>query len=179
MRLEIQNQELEKHLLREKQIATEEQSKRQRTVLIVVAVFLAISIVGVISLWRSRRTIKVLNEELSEKHSEVMAQTEELKASHDEVEAMNSNLEGLVRERSEKVLQQNEKLKEYAYFNSHSVRGPLARILGLVNVFSRELENESMTHYSEMLRQAGEDLDGSIKEINKILDVEDGSENPK
>jgi signal transduction histidine kinase len=174
MKLEEHNQELERSLLVEKQVTAENETARQRLVLSVVVVFLILSVGGIIMLWRSKRTIQTLNTELTEKNSEVLAQAEELKASHDEVEAINSNLEGLVRERSAKVLAQNEKLTEYAYFNSHKVRGPLARILGLVNVFSKELESDAHVHYSEMLREAGEELDGSIKEITQILSEEEG-----
>jgi hypothetical protein len=46
----------------------------------------------------------------------------------------------------------------------------LARILGLINVFEKELTNQSLINYSKMLKQAGEDLDESIREINKILE---------
>jgi signal transduction histidine kinase len=93
-----------------------------------------------------------------------------LKASNLEIEKINANLEVVVNERTKKIKDQNELLTEYAYFNSHQVRGPLARILGLISVLHLEFNRDSFGPYIDMLHQASTELDEAIKNINDQLD---------
>jgi signal transduction histidine kinase len=65
------------------------------------------------------------NEKLEEANAEVYAQNEV-------IASYNRSLEVLVEERTKDIQSLNQKLIEYAFFNSHKVRGPLARILGLI-----------------------------------------------
>jgi tetratricopeptide (TPR) repeat protein len=170
LKLDHKNQLLERKLLLEKQKQTEEQVANHRNFNIIFLFALLISVIGSAILLKKNNTIKKLNHNLTEKQNEILAQSEELKATNDEMEAINSNLERIVAERSQKVIDQNKTLTEYAFFNAHKVRGPLARILGLINVFEKELSDQSLQNYSNMLKQAGNDLDESIREINKILE---------
>jgi len=170
LKMDHENQLLEKKLLLEKQRQTEELVVSHRKFNFIFIAALIISIVGSTILLKKNSTIRRLNHDLTDKQNEILAQSEELKATNDEVEAINSNLERLVAERSQKVVDQNKTLTEYAFFNAHKVRGPLARILGLINVFEKELASQSLQEYSNMLKQAGKDLDESIREINKILE---------
>lgn len=59
-------------------------------------------------------------------------------------------------------LDQNEKLHEIAYIQSHYVRAPLARIIGLVNLLNSN-QNESST--PEILAY----LDQSAKEFDEVV----------
>jgi tetratricopeptide (TPR) repeat protein len=176
LKLETVNRELERKLITEKQLRSEHEAQEQRTLNLIVMAVLVLSIGVSIALFRKNNTIQNLNQDLSEKNSEILAQAEELKATNDEIEAINENLENLVKERSQKVIEQNQKLTEYAFFNAHKVRGPLARILGLINIFELELKNASLLSYSEMLKKAGTDLDASIKEITTILEENKSAE---
>ncbi|MBI3483190.1 MAG: tetratricopeptide repeat protein [Bacteroidetes bacterium] len=170
LKLDHENQLLERKLLIEKQRQTEEQVVSQRKFNIIFIAALLISVVGSAILFKKNKTIRLLNRNLIDKQNEILAQSEELKATNDEIEAINSNLERIVIERNQRVIDQNKALTEYAFFNAHKVRGPLARILGLINVFEKELANHSLQDYSSMLKQAGKELDESIKEINKVLE---------
>lgn len=170
MRLNNENQQMERAFLLEKQKQTEELVLSHRMFNIIFIAALAISVAGALILFRKNKTIEKLNRELLNHEKEILAQAEELKATNEEIEAINSNLERLVAERSERLLDQNQKLTDYAYFNAHKVRGPLARILGLINVFEKELAQHTLHEYSTMLKQAGQELDKSINEINRILE---------
>lgn len=170
MRLNNENQLLERTFLLEKQKQTEELVVSHRMFNIIFIAALVISVAGALILFKKNKTIAKLNSELLSHEKEILAQAEELKATNEEIEAINSNLERLVAERSERLVDQNKKLTDYAYFNAHKVRGPLARILGLINVFEKELAQHSLHEYSTMLKQAGQELDKSINEINRILE---------
>lgn len=90
----------------------------------------------------------------------------------DKVKLINENLERLVQERTDKVIAQNQKLIDYAFRNSHNVRGPLARILGLVNLITIE-NKDTNTDYVSRLSESAEELDASIKTMSKLLEDED------
>src|SRR5204862_3410314 len=93
-----------------------------------------------------------------------------LKEKHSvEIERVNANLEALVDQRTKTIQEKNEVLTEYAYFNAHQIRGPLARILGLINIFNLE-KKDSQEKQLAMLQQAGNELDDAIKKINKLID---------
>jgi len=78
------------------------------------------------------RELQALNKDIYDKHEEILSQSEELSEANEEIRRINESLEQEVLHRSERIRRQNETLIEYAYFNAHTVRGPLARILGLL-----------------------------------------------
>ena len=87
----------------------------------------------------------------------------------EELNAINQNLENLVNDRTEKIRLKNEQLIKYSFTNAHKVRGPLARILGLI--FVSEIETDS-GHRSlfEKVKKEAVDIDKIIREINSELD---------
>jgi glucan phosphoethanolaminetransferase (alkaline phosphatase superfamily) len=101
------------------------------------------------------------NLELYEKSNEIETQNEELVQSQESLNQLNLNLENLVQERTQKIQQQNYQLIKYAYSNAHHVRGPVARILGLIQLSKMENIN------SPFLFQKIED-DLIEKEITKL-----------
>ena len=150
---------------------------------------LTITIVLCISLqlWKKNfRTyilqLKGLNKEVQEKNEEIMAQNEELTAqsdelftknellekSHTEINYINTNLELLVEQRTSLIEAQKKKLIEYAYYNAHKVRGPLARILGIVNLLKvdHQTKPEALHQY---LSESAAQLDEIINEINNSV----------
>ncbi len=88
------------------------------------------------------------------------------------VRITNENLENLVRERTDKITNQNQKLIDYAFRNAHNVRGPLARILGLVNLITIE-NKDTNTDYVSRLSESSKELDASIRTMSKLLEDED------
>jgi len=96
-------------------------------------------------------------------------QKEELLLRQNELNAINDNLEALVNERSEKILLKNEILTKYAFTNAHNVRGPLARILGLIAVSKFEKESQ-YPFFFEQVREEAESIDKILKQINDELD---------
>lgn len=65
-----------------------------------------------------------------------------------------------------RIESQNEKLKEIAWIQSHKVRGPVASILGLVELFSHNIpEQDDNKEMLEGLKTVTKDLDDTIKSI--------------
>ena len=90
---------------------------------------------------RYQDALKAYNKVVQEQKFEIESQNEVLKLQQDQVSNMNERLESLVLERTKKLNNQNEKLIEYAYINSHLLRAPLCRIQGLRMLMDYEPDN--------------------------------------
>jgi|GEM_PF-1908628 GAF domain-containing protein len=84
-----------------------------------------------------------------------------------EIVQMNRTLEARVRERTENLRLQNQKLSEYAFINSHLLRGPLSRLLGLINLIERsEQQDKDLIQH---LKTSGTELDQVVHKINDAI----------
>jgi signal transduction histidine kinase len=74
-------------------------------------------------------------------------------------------------EKTYKIVEQHEKLIEYTFHNSHQVRAPLARILGLINLIQLNMAKpEEMDSILDEIRRASDELDKVITRMNAILE---------
>ena len=78
--------------------------------------------------------------ELKIKSEQIETQNEELVQSQRRLNEVNQHLEDLVIKKTEDIKSQNEKILKYAYANAHHVRGPVARLLGLIQLSKLETE---------------------------------------
>jgi signal transduction histidine kinase len=110
------------------------------------------------------------NRELSDKAHEIETQNEELVQSQENLFQMNSHLESLVEARTREVKKQNEQLIKYAYSNAHHVRGPVARVLGLIQLSKMDAGLDFPFLFLKIEEQVVE-IDQVVKSINKELQV--------
>lgn len=98
-------------------------------------------------------------------------QREEITAQKESLALLKDQLEELLKSRTLQVAQKDEDLRKYAFHNAHTVRSPLARILGLINLVDQEdLSNpDTKEFYMTALKENAHELDKIIKEMNKIL----------
>ncbi len=123
-----------------------------------------------LELKNERALILEINEKLQEANVEISAQNETI-AIH------NRQLDAMVEERTKDILQLNEKLIEYSFVNSHKIRGPLARVLGLVNLMkmnsgSNGTDRYEYLEYLDKLETSANELDCMIRELTIILSEE-------
>jgi tetratricopeptide (TPR) repeat protein len=154
-----------------------EKIRYQTNVILVISLLLVVVALLGLFIYRNYRqkkktavALERLNREIYEKHEEILAQAEELSQANDEIRRINESLEAEVMLRSQKIEQQNKKLIDYAYFNAHNVRGPLARILGLTYLMEREGTPAVIKEYGGYITLAAEELDRVIKDINSRLE---------
>ncbi|MFT5617089.1 MAG: signal transduction histidine kinase [Arenicella sp.] len=116
--------------------------------------------------------VRERTEELVNSNQEIQAQSEELLSQREEIRTINEVLEQKAKHRTAILERQRNQLKEYTFANSHKVRGPLARMLGLVYLIQREGDDipENIKQYLAMLAQSSEEMDNVIKEMNKLLE---------
>lgn len=124
--------------------------------------------------------IKSLEHKVEERTSEIVAQNNEIKRQNLEIRNLNINLEKMVEERTRKIEVQNKKLIEYANFNAHQLRAPLARIMGLLELARMNDEDLTLDVLLSMIRTEVDDLDRLIRKMSRAL--EEGNfrkDNPK
>jgi signal transduction histidine kinase len=118
-------------------------------------------------------TVRKRTQQLSEANEELKTLNQELLASNEEVAALNENLKTMVEERTKKINHQLTKLMEYSHMNSHEVRAPLARMLGLLSLLKIENNEEQRKELNDRLYAASQELDDVIKKMNRLLETDE------
>lgn len=117
-------------------------------------------------------TQKTIREKLFQQNFQLTELSEEIKQSNEQLKNYNEHLEERVFERTVELEHQNKQLTEYAFINSHLLRGPLARILGIADLLMRKEATPEQKEYLEHLKTASAELDEVIAKINKALGQE-------
>jgi len=95
-------------------------------------------------------------------------QNKELVTREEETRAINENLEGLVAERTRTVENQNKALAEYAFINAHMLRGPVCRIIGLLQLMESYPDQYDQRQVQQ-LKAVAEKIDEQIRKINQVV----------
>jgi ligand-binding sensor domain-containing protein len=113
--------------------------------------------------------------EIKKQSDEIQAQNEEITSQAEEIRGINENLEMMVRERTAELERKNKALEEYAFINAHKLRGPLASILGLINLMNKPNQQGDLTEISKRLQQSADELDDVVRSITKAIERGDKS----
>lgn len=108
--------------------------------------------------------------EIQRKTEEIQAQNEEIMAQAEEIKGINENLEMLVKQRTEELQKKNKALEEYAFINAHKLRGPLASILGLINLIGKTSLDAEARVINQHLQQSAEELDEIVRSITIAIE---------
>lgn len=106
---------------------------------------------------------------LGKSYGRLRAKNREIVELIQQLKTMNGSLEGLVLERTKDIEDRNERLKRFAFMNSHLVRAPLANILGAVDHLADESDLKKKNELIELLKVSATDLDDVIKDVGKSL----------
>ena len=94
--------------------------------------------------------------------------SEKIKIQNQTLYESNLTLEDSVRMRTMELELQNKQLAEYAFVNSHLLRSPLAKILGIAEIMKYELKDDNNQLINSMMESA-EELDVIVKQIGNAL----------
>ncbi|WP_175402747.1 tetratricopeptide repeat protein [Mangrovivirga cuniculi] len=159
-----------------------QESVIQNQAIIIIATLscLVILIIASIILMRFNRLRKQANLELTKSNRQILQQKEQLDEqsnklikAYQEISLMNINLEKEVLMRTEKVKSQNKTILKYSFMNAHKIRGPLARVIGLVNLMNDKNENKDYDIIIPMLVKEVKDLEIVVKSIRNLLEKEE------
>lgn len=94
-----------------------------------------------------------------------------------DIKTINSNLEKRVIERTEELVElnakletKNKKLLDYAFMNAHKLRAPVARILGLTDLFTKESNKNNQLQYVLLIQKSTNELDDIVKQMQRIVE---------
>jgi len=114
-----------------------------------------------------------LEELVSERTEELRTTVEELNQSNEELTSLNDGLDLIVQNRTAELEERNYQLTEYAFINSHLLRAPLARVLGLTDLIRMETTDPKTEELMDKLFNSCEELDEIIRLMSTQLS--DGS----
>jgi signal transduction histidine kinase len=130
---------------------------------------LLISMAGIIrNEYTQERKLIIEQKSLLEKqNSQIDQQNKEILSFNDGMYYLNQQLGKLVEERTKQLEEQNIKLINYAFYNAHKVRSPLARILGLIHLLQMEenIDETAKRFYLENIVRNIAELEQVIKNI--------------
>ncbi len=134
---------------------------------------------------KKNRDLHDLNKDIETQNEEIQAQSEELKQSQEslmlanhEIERQKGELERSLDEKSKDLLStnqqlvtQNNELQQFSYTVSHNLRGPVASILGLINIHKLAITEAEKEHVMKLLESSTLSLESIILDLNRIIDI--------
>jgi signal transduction histidine kinase len=125
---------------------------------------------------QQHQKVLTLNEEIRTQQEEVVTQRDALieknqsiENLHNQLKETNDSLEKKVIERTAVLREQNKRLEEYAFLNAHDLRGPVARILGIINLLEMDHLKEDKPLLLGHLKKSSIELDQITRSISDTL----------
>lgn len=121
------------------------------------------------------KTLQIQQEEIASQNEELIAQAETVDHRNAELEKIKSSLEKRVEKRTnalqklnEELLDQNSQLEQFAFITAHNIRGPVARIKGLLNLLHAGDDKRVVLGF---LETSVNNLDEVIADLNAVLNI--------
>jgi len=141
---------------------------------------IAISLIFGLMLWRSyrekqqlKKSVQVLMEALSRKETALAWQRSKAEEANGNIERLRQHIDEQVVERTLKTQQHSMKIVDYTRLNSHKLREPLARVLGLVMLLEREAMPDKLCDLLLKLKLSATELDDIVKEFIATLESDE------
>jgi signal transduction histidine kinase len=118
---------------------------------------------------------EMLIEQLHAQNAIITEQKEELEI---QGEALKDSLNEKDRNLSvvnQQLISFNHELLQYSYTISHNLRGPVARISGLLDILDKHSLEAEKPHVIQMLLKSTQSLDDVIRDLNRIVDARSNS----
>jgi len=122
--------------------------------------------------------IRTQNEEIQAQSEELYQSQESLLLANKEIERQKIELEKSLDEKSidliatnQQLVIQNNDLQQFSYTVSHNLRGPVASILGLINIHRLADSEEERKSILGLLEGSALSLENVISDLNKIIDI--------
>lgn len=166
---------------KEREIEFQTNKLQYRNRIIIILMITVLLILGaLIVIYRNWKKRQALSQQLLEKNNllelqndVIVQKSEELSIANKKLAHINENLDHLIKEKTSQLVLKNKKLIDYSFLNAHALRGPLARILGLVNLIRMQKQDSETTRLIEMLEVSSKELDTVVHKINKIVENDD------
>jgi signal transduction histidine kinase len=115
-------------------------------------------------------TLHIRNVTIEEQKEELTTQGEILK---ELLKERDRDLSQVTRE----LIHFNHELLQYSYTVSHNLRGPVARILGLLDLYFNHSDDKEKRNIIDLIQESTRDLDKITLELNRIVEARNDSFN--
>ncbi len=112
---------------------------------------------------------------MTEINNQLLDQNKLIEIQKSQLLAVNETLEDEVGQRTEELTQQNLQLEQFAYMTSHNLRAPVARLLGLTQLFDHNNPADPLNvKLIEKIRITAQQFDVTMGDLASILEVKKG-----
>ena len=118
---------------------------------------------------RYREYIQSVNKRLDSSSSILNEQAEQLRIHSAQLLRLRKDLEAKIAMKHLERDQKKAMLSKYAYVNAHHVRGPLARILGLIALIEHDKMPVDRKRYLDEIKADALEIDGVVRKISEVL----------
>ena len=123
--------------------------------------------------------LNLQKEEIHQQREEISAQKDDIAAKNKTLHLSNAQLEIKIAERTKdlsnannELISYNGQLEQFAYIIAHNLRAPVARMLGLLDVFKVSgLLNNDNRFYIDKIEISAKELNEIIGDLNKLLEI--------
>ncbi len=174
---QLEKMEKENSLLQQKQDNSSNIIKYQVAFIMAAIMALLIAVYFLLLVNKQRKSLKVAIAELEVKSRLVEAQKHKLEKQSNttdvlnkELTLLNKNLDTRAQEIAREMEVKNKKMNKYAFMNAHKLRAPIASILGLINLFGKDISTQDEKTMIKMLKESAHNLDNVVHEIKDVID---------
>ncbi|MBX2962312.1 MAG: tetratricopeptide repeat-containing sensor histidine kinase [Cyclobacteriaceae bacterium] len=125
----------------------------------------------------ANQSLMILNTQIAEQREELQAQAEELTESNQTILSLNEKLSSDIElkkdelfKTNQELVRHNSELLQFSFTVSHNLRGPVARMLGLMNLIAMDTPLKEKKQLIQLLNKATVELDVVIKDLGLIID---------
>ena len=136
-------------------------------------------------LFKLNQDIETQNEEIQAQSEELMQSQDSLLTAHNEIERQKQELEKQnfhleesldvkskdLLDTNQQLVVQNHELQQFSYTVSHNLRGPVASMLGLMNIYHLSTDEHERRSIFSLMEKSAHSLETVIHDLNKIIDI--------
>jgi signal transduction histidine kinase len=105
---------------------------------------------------------------LNQKNTKINEQHARLQASYKELSDLNNYQDVIIKQKTSRIAEKNKQLAELSYENSHSLRAPLARMLGLLHLI--QIDPDRKDFYLSKLDDQALEMDHRLCMVSKSIE---------
>jgi len=128
-------------------------------------------------LTEANQALQTLNTQIAEQKEELQAQAEELTESNQTILSLNEQLNSDIEIKNQELIKTNEELVrhnnellQFSFTVSHNLRGPVARMLGLMNLIDMTHSPGEKEQLIGLLKRSTLELDTILSDLTLIVD---------
>lgn len=110
-------------------------------------------------------------EQLQDAYNTIHAQKLKLQTKNDSLEQELIEKNQDLSDTNAELIKHNNELRQFSYTISHNLRGPIASLLGLINLLRPQALSDDSLEIIDHIKMSSLRLDAIIKDLNKIIDI--------